>query len=95
MLSLAQEGDADIIKKRSAGRRLSASEKRRLADMMAVASLVSEFGWRAAFTLETYGIGKAGAARVLRMLKTTDKSFYLEVLETQRQFIKNRRYWSI
>ena len=95
MLSLAQEGDADIIKKRSAGRRLSASEKRRLVDMMAVASLVSEFGWRAAFTLETYGIGKAGAARVLRMLKTTDKSFYLEVLETQRQFIKNRRYWSI
>ena len=95
MLSLALEGDTDIIKKRTLGRKLSTSEKRRFADMMAVASLISEFGWKAVFTLETYGIGKAGAARVLRMLKTTDKSFYLEVLETQRQFIKNRKYWSI
>ena len=95
MLSLALDDDAEIIKKRSSGRRLSTAEKSRLADMMAVASLVSEFGWKAVFTLETYGIGKAGAARVLRMLKTTDKSFYLEVLETQRQFIKNRKYWSI
>ncbi|MEM3841087.1 MAG: DEAD/DEAH box helicase [Candidatus Micrarchaeaceae archaeon] len=95
MISLYEPNDEKIIEKRTSGKKLAAAEKSRLNDMLAIASLVSEFGWRALFTLETYGIGQASAARVLRMLKNTDREFYLEALEAQRQFIRTRRYWSI
>ena len=95
MISLNSEGSEKIIYKRIEGKRLTRTEMEKLRDMLSIASLVSEFGWKALFALEAYGIGKTGAARLLRMLKNVDRDFYLEVLETQRQFVRTRRYWSI
>ena len=44
--------------------------------------------------MSVYGIGVDTAARVLRMLRREYKEFFVDVLEEQKKFIKNRKFWS-
>ncbi|HIH20079.1 TPA: DEAD/DEAH box helicase [Candidatus Micrarchaeota archaeon] len=58
-----------------------------------IASLVSSFGMRALIALNTYGVGPDKAAQVLGRLQTKDEYFFRDLLEAQKTFIKNRKYW--
>ncbi len=81
--------------KRVNGKRLSQSEVKIMKDALAEASLIDSYGWRAVAALETYGIGQKTAARVLMMLRRSDRDFFCDVIEAQKQFIRTKKYWSV
>ncbi|MGC8649073.1 MAG: DEAD/DEAH box helicase [Candidatus Micrarchaeia archaeon] len=83
-----------IIEKRKKNA-LSKKEKDIEKEMMKIASLFQSYGGRAAIALSTYGIGSTTASRVLMMLRRDEKLFFLDLLDAQRQFIKNKKYWSL
>jgi ATP-dependent Lhr-like helicase len=57
------------------------------------AGLIRTYGKKALIALSTYGIGPSTADRVLRRLQRDEDSFYLDLLEAQKAFIKNKKYW--
>lgn len=57
------------------------------------AGLIRNYGKRALIALSTYGIGPKTADRILRKLHRDEGSFYLELIEAQKLFIKNKKYW--
>lgn len=62
-------------------------------DLELSAGLIRAFGKRALIALSVYGIGPKTADRVLRRLHKTEQGFYLDLLEAQKHFIKNKRFW--
>ncbi len=84
----------EVVKKRSQGKKLGRRESEMMKDVMKQASLFDSYGGRAALALSTYGIGPTSAARVLMMLRKNDTMFYMDLIGAQKQFIKNRKYWS-
>ncbi len=58
-------------------------------------ALISSYGGKALYALQTYGIGPKTAEKVLKKVHKTDQEFYLDLLEEQKSFIKNRKYWKI
>lgn len=59
------------------------------------APLVRGYGKRAVIALTIYGIGVKTASRILRMMRKNEDQFFLDLIEAQKAFIKNRRYWNI
>ncbi|HID72900.1 TPA: DEAD/DEAH box helicase, partial [Candidatus Micrarchaeota archaeon] len=57
------------------------------------AALIREFGKRGLIALSTYGIGPKTADRILRRLHKDESLFYLDILEAQKHFIKNKKFW--
>ena len=85
----------EVVNKRIAGRRLSAGDRTLMKEMMQEASLISSYGGRAAIALSTYGVGPRTAARALMMFRRDERLFYMDLIEAQKQFIKNKKYWSV
>ncbi|MCW6160202.1 MAG: DEAD/DEAH box helicase [Candidatus Micrarchaeales archaeon] len=84
-----------VIKKRIDGKRLTAAERKELREIMKQASLFDSYGGRAALALSTYGVGPTSAARILMMLRRQEHLFFTDLIEAQKTFIKNKKYWSI
>jgi ATP-dependent Lhr-like helicase len=59
------------------------------------AALVRAHGKRALIALSTYGVGPQTADRILKRLHKTDDAFYLDLIEAQKLFIKNKKYWKL
>ncbi len=57
------------------------------------AGLIRAYGKTALIALSTYGIGARTADRVLRKLHRDEQAFYLDLIEAQKNFIKNKRFW--
>ena len=62
--------------------------------MVKESGLIASYGDRAVVALSTYGIGPNTAARVLRMLRKEEDSFIMDLLDAQKKFIKNKKYWA-
>lgn len=60
-----------------------------------MAGILRAYGRRGLVALLVYGVGAKTADRVLRRLHRDEDSFYLDLIEEQKKFIKNRKYWSI
>ncbi len=65
------------------------------ADGEEMAALVRNHGKRALIALATYGLGPRNAKTVLDKLSRNEEEFYWALIETQKNFVKNRKYWSI
>ncbi len=63
------------------------------SDLEFSAGLIRAYGKKALIALSTYGVGPKTADRVLRRLHKTDDAFCLDLLEAQKLFIKNKRFW--
>ncbi|MFZ5501805.1 MAG: DEAD/DEAH box helicase, partial [Candidatus Micrarchaeota archaeon] len=59
------------------------------------AGLIRAYGKRALIALSSYGIGPATADRVLKKLQRSEEAFYLDLIEAQKNFIKNKKYWKL
>jgi ATP-dependent Lhr-like helicase len=59
------------------------------------AGLIRAYGKRALIALSTYGIGPSTADRVLKRLHKSEETFYLDLIEAQKLFIKNKKYWKL
>ncbi len=64
-------------------------------DMDFSAGLIRTYGKRALIALSTYGVGPQTADRILRRLHRGDDAFYLDLIEAQKLFIKNKKYWKL
>lgn len=58
-----------------------------------VAGLVSSYGRKAVLALSTYGVGPEGAARVLSRLHKTDVDLFYDLLQSQKDFIRTKKFW--
>jgi len=67
----------------------------RIYDSKEMASLVDAYGPRAVVALSVYGIGLETAARLLKYIRSDYKMFFVDVIDAQRNFIKNRKFWKI
>ena len=95
MITVYDESRAKAIRKKLKSQKLSPVEKAEFSEALKAASMLEAYGGRSAIALSTYGVGLKTAARVLRMLRRDDRFFYLDLIEAQRNFIKNKKYWSI
>ena len=75
-------------------KRLKGSEMEQYKEMMIEARLFSAYGGKAAVALATYGIGPKTAARALKMHRSESTLFYTDLIEAQKNFIKNKKYWT-
>jgi ATP-dependent Lhr-like helicase len=63
------------------------------AELRFKAGLIRAYGKKALIALSTYGVGATTADRVLRKLHRDEQGFYLDLIEAQKNFIKNKRFW--
>ncbi len=66
-----------------------------LREAQYMANLIRNYGKRALIALSTYGVGPSAADRILKKLHPDDASFYLDIIEAQKLFIKNKKYWKL
>jgi len=59
------------------------------------AGLIATYGKKALIALSAYGIGPSTADRVLRRLHRDENSFYLDLIEAQKLFVKNKKFWKV
>lgn len=64
-------------------------------DLEFTAGLISSYGKKALIALMTYGVGPVVADRVLRRLHKDEQSFIMDLLDAQKNFIKNKKYWKL
>ncbi len=95
MIAIEKAGYEKIIKKRAKGAKLGSNEKAELDKMLKEANMIKSYGQRGIIALSTYGIGPKSAARALMMLKPDNRLFYMDIIESQKQFIKNKKYWRL
>jgi len=60
-----------------------------------MAGILRSYGKRGLLALLVYGVGAKTADRVLRRLHREEDTFYLDLIEEQKKFIKNKKYWSV
>ncbi|MCP4647654.1 MAG: DEAD/DEAH box helicase [bacterium] len=60
-----------------------------------MAGVLRAYGKRGLYALLVYGVGARTADRVLRKLHRDEDSFFLDLIEEQKKFIKNKKYWSV
>ncbi|MBI4399143.1 hypothetical protein HY570_00190, partial [Candidatus Micrarchaeota archaeon] len=85
-----QKQVAVLQKKRD---RLTEEEKKEYYNLQRIASLVNAYGKKAVVALNVYGVGTETAARVLQKLHREDDTFFIDLLEAQKQFIRTKKYW--
>ncbi len=93
MIAIYSEEYVPVIEKRKQNMRLKKSETIIYAEALASASLVEAYGSRALLALATYGVGNKTAARILKMLRKDTKFFLIDLINAQKTFIKNKKYW--
>ncbi len=84
-----------IVRKRLSGKHFTSTENTLYKNMMKEASLVDAYGDRALVALSTYGIGVDTAARLLKYVRGDYKMFFVDVIDAQKNFIKNRKFWKL
>ncbi|MCC7552307.1 DEAD/DEAH box helicase [Candidatus Micrarchaeota archaeon] len=57
------------------------------------APLIQAYGKRALIALSVYGIGPETARRILQKIHKEEDHFFYDLLEAQKNFIKNKKYW--
>ncbi|MGC8651890.1 MAG: DEAD/DEAH box helicase [Candidatus Micrarchaeia archaeon] len=95
MVAPYSDAYAKIMGKKLQRRRLSRVEARTMGEMLSYADLISSYGGRAAVALSVYGVGLRTASRVLMMLKHEERSFFLDLIDAQKTFIRTKKYWSV
>jgi ATP-dependent Lhr-like helicase len=76
------------------GASLSLKLKRK-SEQEHAAKLIRNYGKKALIALCTYGIGPETAERILRKLHRKEEDFYLDLIEAQKLFVKNKKYWKV
>lgn len=93
MLCTYNDDYNDVLKKVRDKKKLKKDELAIYKNAIIESRLFNTYGGRAALALSTYGVGPATAARTLRMFREDDTMLYTDLIDAQRQFIKNKKYW--
>ncbi|MEM3422723.1 MAG: DEAD/DEAH box helicase [Candidatus Bilamarchaeaceae archaeon] len=77
------------------GKKALALKSRSADDMELSAALIQTYGKKALIALSVYGIGPVTAERILARLHKDENSFYLDLIEAQKTFVKTKKYWKV
>ena len=58
------------------------------------ANLVMNYGKRAIYALNTFGIGVNTAVKILSKFFKNDEDFLKELIEAEKRFVRTRLFWS-
>lgn len=58
-----------------------------------ISRLIASYGKKALIALSVYGIGPGTAEKVLKKLHPDEKTLYLDLIEHQKRFVKNKKFW--
>lgn len=83
----------EVVKKRAKKKHLTEEEQRELQTIRRSADLVMVYGRKAVEVLAGHGIGPQTAARILAMMHTNKESFYKDILNAEKQFVRTKIYW--
>ncbi|MEM0149398.1 MAG: DEAD/DEAH box helicase [Candidatus Micrarchaeaceae archaeon] len=95
MIAPYNDSFAAVMKAKLSRKRLGSSDAKALGEMLKYADLISSYGGRAAVALSVYGVGLRTASRVLMMLKHEERSFFLDLIDAQKNFVRTKKYWSV
>jgi ATP-dependent Lhr-like helicase len=62
-------------------------------DLALSAAILRSYGKRGLLALSVFGVGPKTADRILRRLHRDEDELLLDLLEAQKNFIKNKKYW--
>ena len=93
MLSIYEEAYDAVLKKKQEGKKLSSAERQAYSNAIAETGMISAYGDRAIVALLTYGVGTVTASRLLRMIRPDKDKFIKDLIEAQKTFIKNSKFW--
>jgi ATP-dependent Lhr-like helicase len=88
-----REEAQNIVKKWLKGVELTDEEKIKLEFIKKSADLVIDYGKDAAIVLAGRGIGPQTAIRILYKPRRNEDDLFKHILEAEREFIKNKKYW--
>ncbi len=94
LISIHKDEFDEVMKKRKIGKRLSKKDAEIYGETVRYSNLISGYGPKAVIALSVYGIGLSTAARALMMRRRDEKSFFIDLIEAQRNFIRTKKYWS-
>ncbi len=92
-IEVSDEDSLNAVKKAIKGHNLSKAEVKSLDNVRRVASLFSTYGKNALIALATPGVGPSNMGRVLSRVSDGEESFFLSLIDEERKFIKNRKFW--
>jgi ATP-dependent Lhr-like helicase len=95
-IGASETSETDSIKavrKALKGYNLDKDEKKLLENVKKVASFFSSYGRNALIALATPGVGPSNIGRALIKLGEGEEQFYTALLEEERRFLKNRKFW--
>ena len=85
----------DEIKCPKCSERALAIKYRTKKDRELSAALIRNYGKKALIAMSVYGIGPATAERILSKLHKDEESFYLDIINAQKTFVKTKKYWKV
>ena len=62
-------------------------------ELYKIANLVMSYGMNAVYAMNTYGVGVESAARILSRYYPNEESFFAELLEAEKRYIRTRKFW--
>ncbi len=83
-----------LIKKNVSEKELNEEERKKIERMENAADLVLTYGSKVITALAGRGVGPDTAIRVLAKQKESEDEFLKDILEAERNFAKNKRYWN-
>ena len=95
LIVIYQDRYGELITKRLNRKSFREKDNKLYREMMKEASLIDAYGYRAIVALSVYGIGIETAARLLKYIRSDYKMFFADVIEAQKNFIKNRKFWKV
>ena len=93
MLSICEEAYVQALKKKQEDKKLSPAERQAYSNAISETGMISAYGDRAIVALLTYGVGTVTASRLLRMVRPDKDKFIKDLIEAQKTFIKNSKFW--
>jgi ATP-dependent Lhr-like helicase len=83
----------DYIKKKIKGKPLGSDEEARYETVKKTSDLIIVYGKKAIRAMATRGIGPRTAKRILGRMYRNDKDFLKALLDAERTYVKNKKYW--
>jgi ATP-dependent Lhr-like helicase len=90
--SITLEKYRDLFKMKKAGIPKLTKENEKAFQ---ASGLINSYGVKALRAMEVFGVGTQTASRILLKNHSNEDNFYVDLLEEQKKFLKNRQFWQI
>jgi ATP-dependent Lhr-like helicase len=94
VLRLYQTEIQKIVSKWLKGEELTEDEQEQLERIKKSADMVIVYGKKAVIAMAGRGVGPETSKRILAKMYRDEEEFYKEILKAEREWIKNKRFWT-